>query len=96
MPGCSSGCTAAAGVRTRHLALPLEAYPALDGFTGANDAFIEVAVELGEQAVDEALDAWPASTPSDVDLVVSTTVTGVAAPEPGGAARRRARAARRT
>ena len=31
---------AAAGVRTRHLALPLEAYPALDGFTGANQAFV--------------------------------------------------------
>ncbi len=70
---------AAAGVRTRHLALPLEAYPALDGFTAANEAFVAVALELSEQAVRRAL-AAAGVRPSDVDLVVSTTVTGVAAP----------------
>jgi alkylresorcinol/alkylpyrone synthase len=70
---------AAAGVRTRHLALPLEAYPALDGFTGANQAFVAVAVELGARAVERAL-ADCGLTAADVDLIVSTTVTGVAAP----------------
>lgn len=69
----------AAGVRTRHLCLPLEAYPELTGFGAANDVFIEVAVDLGERAIREALDQLGLS-PSDVDLVVSTSVTGIAAP----------------
>ena len=67
------------GVETRHLALALEDYPALDGFTDANDAWIRVGVELGEQAVRRALDA-AGLAPTDVDLLMTTTVTGVAAP----------------
>ena len=66
-------------VTTRHLALPLDRYPELVDFTAANAAFVEVAVELGAQAVLGALnDAGLA--PADVDLVISTTVTGLAAP----------------
>ncbi len=68
-----------AQVATRHLALPLERYRDLDGFTAANNAFIEVGVELGAQAVTEALDAAGVQ-PGDVDLIMSTTVTGVAVP----------------
>jgi alkylresorcinol/alkylpyrone synthase len=70
---------AAAQVEHRSLALPLEAYPELDGFTGSSAAFVEVGVTLGEQAVREALDACGLA-PTDVDLVMTTTVTGVAAP----------------
>jgi alkylresorcinol/alkylpyrone synthase len=69
----------AAGVQTRHLALPIERYPALGGFSETNDAFIAVAVELGTTAVTRAL-AAAGLDPADVDLIVSTTVTGVAAP----------------
>ena len=47
----------AAGVRTRHLALPLEAYRDLGGFGATNDVFIEEGVRLGEWAVRSALDA---------------------------------------
>lgn len=68
-----------ARVATRHLALPIERYDELDGFTAANDAFLSVAVDLGSEAALAALgDAGLA--PSDVDLVVSTTVTGIAVP----------------
>ena len=70
---------AATGVTRRHLALPLDDYADLDGFGAANDAFIRVGLELGEQAVLGAL-ASAGLDAADVDLVFSTSVTGVAAP----------------
>jgi alkylresorcinol/alkylpyrone synthase len=66
-------------IATRHLALPLEEYADLDGFTASNDAFLRVAVELGSDAVTGALKRC-GLTPEDVDIVMSTTVTGVAVP----------------
>ncbi|MCB5909264.1 type III polyketide synthase [Streptomyces pinistramenti] len=66
-------------VRTRQLALPLERYATLTGFGDANDRFIEVALELGEQAVAAALDEAGLRA-RDVELIVSTSVTGIAAP----------------
>ncbi|MFP4311012.1 MAG: type III polyketide synthase [Nitriliruptoraceae bacterium] len=68
-----------AGVRTRHLALPLERYGGLADFTEANDRFIDVGVELGATAVTDALKA-AGLTPEDVDLIISATVTGLAVP----------------
>lgn len=67
------------GVRTRHLALALEQYSHLDSFTEANNAFISVGVELGAEAVTSALKAADL-TPPDVDLIISTTITGLAVP----------------
>ncbi|WP_329571809.1 type III polyketide synthase [Kitasatospora sp. NBC_01266] len=68
-----------ATVRTRRLALPLERYATLSGFGQANDLFIELAVELGERAMRAALDE-AGIRPDEVDLVISTSVTGIAAP----------------
>ncbi|MDX2819756.1 type III polyketide synthase [Streptomyces ipomoeae] len=67
------------GVTTRHLSLPLETYRRLDGFTEANSAWLEQALDLGERALAGALRAAGVA-PEDVDAVVSTTVTGVAVP----------------
>jgi alkylresorcinol/alkylpyrone synthase len=70
---------AAAGVEKRRIALPLPQYGELSGFTEANDIFIEVALELGERAMLSALDKAKIK-PADVDIVFSTTVTGLAVP----------------
>ena len=68
-----------AGVETRRIALPLSEYGSLSGFTEANDTFIEVALTLGERAMLAAMDAAGVE-PADVDVVFSTTVTGLAVP----------------
>lgn len=70
---------ASAGVRTRHLALPLDAYAGLTSFDAANDAFVRVGSELAEAASRAALDR-AGLTPADVDFVFFTSVTGVSAP----------------
>jgi alkylresorcinol/alkylpyrone synthase len=70
---------ASAGVQNRRLAIPLAQYGKLSGFTEANDIFIETALELGERALLSALDAAKVK-PADVDIVFSTTVTGLAVP----------------
>jgi alkylresorcinol/alkylpyrone synthase len=68
-----------AGVDQRFLAMPLEEYGLLADFGTSNDRFIEVGVQLGAQAVVDALKAADL-TPADVDLIISTTVTGLAVP----------------
>lgn len=71
--------SANSGVRTRHFALPLERLTSLDGFTEANAAYVEAALDLGESAIKRALDT-AGVTPEEVDTVLSTTVTGLAVP----------------
>jgi alkylresorcinol/alkylpyrone synthase len=70
---------ATSGVETRQLALPLSRYRQLSGFTEANDAYLEIALELGERALLSAF-AKAEIEPSDVDVVFSTTVTGLTVP----------------
>lgn len=66
-------------VEGRHLALPTEDYYKLQNWGQANDAWIKVARELGEQALCIAL-RNAGLEPSELGALFFTTVTGVASP----------------
>lgn len=70
---------ASAGVRTRCLALPIERYTDLGDFGQSNDAWMAAGLELGEEALAGALQE-AGLEPADVDLLVCTSITGIAAP----------------
>jgi len=63
----------------RHLALPLEQYPALESFAARNAAWTEAAVAAGEDAMRAALRASELA-PTEVDHLYFVTVTGIATP----------------
>jgi alkylresorcinol/alkylpyrone synthase len=67
------------GVDHRNLALPVSRYPQMSGFTEANAAYIEVASDLGRQAVLSALDSANVA-PDEVDVIVMVSSTGIAVP----------------
>jgi len=69
----------AVGVERRCLALPAEAYAQLHGLGARSRAWIEVAKQLGERAISEAL-AGAELEPAAVAQLVTTTVTGIAVP----------------
>lgn len=63
----------------RHLALPMEEYEALGGWGEANEAWIRVAVEVGERAVKDALEQGGLAV-DEVDCLIFVSVTGIATP----------------
>ena len=67
------------GVAARNLALPLNRYREVDGFTEFNEIYGEVALDLSEKALLAALDR-AGVRPDEVDIVFSTTVTGLMVP----------------
>ena len=80
---------ASAGVATRHTVLPISEYWAIGGPAGsggpgrraarANDRYIDEATGLGERALRSALTAAGIAA-TDLDLLIVTSVTGVAVP----------------
>lgn len=66
-------------VKHRGLALPADEYFNLRSFDDSNDAFIRVALQMGEIVIDAALKE--AGVRADqVDLIMATSITGVATP----------------
>jgi alkylresorcinol/alkylpyrone synthase len=68
-----------AGVDTRYTVQPLSECGTLDGIEAANSRYIGEAADLGERALRGALDA-AGLTGADLDLLIVTSVTGVAVP----------------
>jgi alkylresorcinol/alkylpyrone synthase len=67
------------GVDYRHIMYPLESLGTLSGFGPMNDLWIKGAVELGQQAIQKALDQ-AGLEPADISAIFFTSVTGLACP----------------
>lgn len=67
------------GVDFRHLAFPLDRYPQFSTWGEANAAWLEAAEELGERAIDTALDRAGMSR-QDLNALIVVSITGVASP----------------
>jgi alkylresorcinol/alkylpyrone synthase len=67
------------GVEYRHLMYGLDTLGKLSGFGTSNDLWIKGALELGQQAIQKALDHVGLS-PSDISAIFFTSVTGIACP----------------
>lgn len=67
------------GVDYRHIMFPLDSLGTLSGFGPTNDAWIKGAVELGQQAIQKALDQ-AGLEPADISAIFFTSVTGIACP----------------
>ena len=69
----------ATGVDQRWLVMPIDAYPAIEDFTQANQLFRQHGLPLAVAATQRALDEAGVKA-ADVDYLFFTTVTGVGAP----------------
>src|SRR5271165_4152009 len=67
------------GVEQRHLAFPMERYPQFSSWGETNAAWLEVAEELGAQALDAALDR-AGLRPEDLHALFVVSITGIASP----------------
>lgn len=70
---------ASSRIDTRHLVMPIDRYRDATTFTESNGQFIEVAADLLERALGDAL-TTAGLLPQDVDYIMFTSVTGISAP----------------
>lgn len=66
-------------VEGRFLALPLEAYEDMNGFGWSNRAWVDCALDLGEQTIKKLL-AKKGLSPREIAQFTFTTITGIAVP----------------
>jgi alkylresorcinol/alkylpyrone synthase len=66
-------------VEGRYLALEMSEYYKLDGFADSNRAWLKVALELGEHVISDLLIKSNLAA-DEINLLMSTTVTGVSVP----------------
>jgi alkylresorcinol/alkylpyrone synthase len=66
-------------INGRYLALPLEEYLSPSGFRERNQAWIQTALELGEQAICDLLEQANIKA-GEINQIAFTTITGIAAP----------------
>jgi len=67
------------GVDYRHIMFPLDTLGTISGFGPSNDAWIKGALELGQEAIEKALDQAGIEV-SDISAIFFTSVTGIACP----------------
>ena len=67
------------GIDGRYTSLPLEAYAGLRDFTQANAHWLQTALTIGEAACKQAMERAGVQ-PHEVDMIVFSTVTGLASP----------------
>src|SRR6266568_7018411 len=79
IPGIMNRLHANCGVDFRHIMFPLDTLGTLSGFGPSNDAWIKGALELGQEAIQKALD-HVGLNPSDISAIFFTSVTGIACP----------------
>lgn len=78
-PGVMNRMHSNCGVDFRHIMFPLDTLGKISGFGASNDLWIKGALELGQQAIQKALD-HVGLTPSDISAIFFTSVTGIACP----------------
>ncbi len=67
------------GVEYRNISYPLEQIGSVSSFGSSNDLWIKGALDLGQQAIQKALDRV-GLTPSDISAIFFTSITGIACP----------------
>lgn len=67
------------GVEHRHFMFPMDEMNGFTGFEKSNDAYIEGSIQIGQQAIQKALDR-AGLKPTDISAIFFASTTGIATP----------------